>query len=218
MEESSEKMRERLQAMRTEASSSSPQPPPSPSLPPPFQPLSNPPLQPPPPPLSGGESSPRFDFYTDPMAAFSSAKRRTGTPSYRTPPPPTNFSPPVRKPLASCPTHHLGCLISRTPGEARFRSPDPQILTPASTAAEARFSSPSPRTQALTPDSTVAEAQFNSPSPLTLTLVFTVAEAGAQACILIQEGAVEGGVMVGVAGGDEGGMVMNMNIFTLRLW
>ncbi|KAJ6824931.1 DNA-directed RNA polymerase II subunit rpb1 isoform X2 [Iris pallida] len=96
MEESSEKMRERLQAMRTEASSSSPQPPPSPSLPPPFQPLSNPPLQPPPPPLSGGESSPRFDFYTDPMAAFSSAKRRTGTPSYRTPPPPTNFSPPVR--------------------------------------------------------------------------------------------------------------------------
>ncbi|KAJ6838597.1 DNA-directed RNA polymerase II subunit rpb1 isoform X2 [Iris pallida] len=95
MEESSEKRRERLQAMRTEAASSSS---PSPSLPPPFQPLSNPLLQPtlPPPPPSGDDRSPRFDFYTDPMAAFSGAKRRTGTPSYRTPPPPTNMSPPVR--------------------------------------------------------------------------------------------------------------------------
>nr|XP_010932821.1 LOW QUALITY PROTEIN: protein SICKLE-like [Elaeis guineensis] len=89
--EDSAKRRQRLQAMRLEAeatSSSSSQS--LNSSVPPSQPspqLSNPLLDPPP----ASESSPparRFDYYTDPMSAFSGAKRKGGPGAYCSPTPP----------------------------------------------------------------------------------------------------------------------------------
>ncbi|CAL9076556.1 unnamed protein product [Musa acuminata var. zebrina] len=79
--EDSAKRRERLQAMRTEASRAAASPYSSPASAP--VPLPLPLLSEPPVPLPGGLESPpppapRFEFYSDPMSTFSAAKRMRG--------------------------------------------------------------------------------------------------------------------------------------------
>ena len=90
MEESAEKRRERLQAMRMEASNQS-----QPLSPSSVQSLSNPLIN-----SAANERTPqptRFDFYTDPMAVFSGSKRRNpcvgGNSLYCSP---ETFSSPIR--------------------------------------------------------------------------------------------------------------------------
>ncbi|RZR79749.1 hypothetical protein BHM03_00005555 [Ensete ventricosum] len=106
--EDSAKRRERLQAMRTEASRAAAAPYSSPaSAPLPLPLLSEPPVPPP----GGLESppppAPRFEFYSDPMSTFSAAKRMRGAgtgaagfspstpyrPHHPTPPPPQSTFP-----------------------------------------------------------------------------------------------------------------------------
>ncbi|XP_065032012.1 leucine-rich repeat extensin-like protein 5 [Musa acuminata AAA Group] len=81
--EDSAKRRERLQAMRTEASRAAASPYSSPASAPVPLPLPLPLLSEPPVPLPGGLESPpppapRFEFYSDPMSTFSAAKRMRG--------------------------------------------------------------------------------------------------------------------------------------------
>ncbi|KAJ0970989.1 hypothetical protein J5N97_018948 [Dioscorea zingiberensis] len=99
MEESSEKRRERLRAMRMGAEGAA-----APSPSPPLPHLSNPLLGPPPfasPAIDSSPPSSRFDYYTDPMSAFSGSKRKGPFPRYNSgvssspisrPPPPSPSS------------------------------------------------------------------------------------------------------------------------------